>query len=66
MIEKKSQKLFADAIKALRKTDISNFEDYEIIDNAETGAAKLTELPTKTARIKRIKAQYCNCYSRRI
>ena len=40
--------------------------DYEIIDNAETGAAKLTELPTKTARIKRIKAQYCNCYSRRI
>lgn len=30
LIEKKSQKLFADAIKALRKTDISNFEDQII------------------------------------
>ena len=30
LIEKKSQKLFADAIKSLRKTDISNFEDQII------------------------------------
>ncbi len=30
LIEKKSQKLFADAIKALRKTDLSNFEDQII------------------------------------
>ena len=34
--------------------------DYEIISNAEEGAIELDSLPTKTARITRIKPQYCN------
>ena len=34
--------------------------EYEIIDNAETGALTLSELPTKRARITGIKQEYCN------
>ena len=34
--------------------------DYEIISNAQTGSIKTSKLPTKTARITRIKPQYCN------
>ena len=34
--------------------------DYEIIDEAEVGTLTLSELPTKKARIIRIKEEYCN------
>ena len=34
--------------------------DYEIIDEAEVGALTLSEMPTKKARIIRIKEEYCN------
>ena len=34
--------------------------NYEIIDEAETGATNLTQLPVKKARITGIKAEYCN------
>ena len=34
--------------------------DYEIIDEAEVGTLTLSEMPTKKARIIRIKEEYCN------
>ena len=34
--------------------------EYEIISDAETGATSLDSLPTKEARILRIKPEYCN------
>ena len=34
--------------------------DYEIIDEVEIGSVTLSELPTKKARIKGIKEEYCN------
>ena len=34
--------------------------DYEITDEAETGALKLSSLPTKKVRITQIKEEYCN------
>ena len=36
--------------------------DYEIIDNAEIGATEWDNLPTKQAKITRIKPEYCNGY----
>ena len=37
--------------------------DYEIIDEAETGALKLSSLPTKKVRITKIKEEYCSNYN---
>ena len=34
--------------------------DYEIIDNGETGSLSLDNLPTRTAKITRIKPEFCN------
>ena len=49
---------------AVDEEDIAptNLFDYEIIDEAEMGALTLSELPTKKARITRIKEEYCNGY----
>ena len=49
---------------AVEEEDIAptNLFDYEIIDEAEMGALTLSALPTKKARITRIKEEYCNGY----
>ena len=46
----------------VNEEDIAPLElfDYEIIDEAEVGTLTLSELPTKKARIIRIKEEYCN------
>ena len=47
---------------SVNEEDIAPLElfDYEIIDEAEVGTLTLSELPTKKARIIRIKEEYCN------
>ena len=49
---------------AVDEKDIAPMDlfDYEIIDEAETSALKLSALPTKKVRITKIKEEYCNSY----
>ena len=49
---------------AVDEKDIAPMDlfDYEIIDEAETGALKLSALPTKKVRIIQIKEEYCNSF----
>ncbi len=48
--------------KNVNEADIAPVEifDYEIINNGETGALTLDNLPTRTVRITKIKNDYCN------
>ena len=50
---------------AVDESDIAPIDlfDYEIIDEAEIGSLKTGALPTKKARIIRIKEEYCNGFS---
>ena len=49
---------------AVDEEDIAPLDlfDYEIIDEAETSALKLSALPTKKVRIIQIKEEYCNSF----
>ena len=49
---------------AVDEKDIAPMDlfDYEIVDEAETSALKLSSLPTKKVRITQIKERYCNGY----